>query len=242
MNKRQERNSVFPLLYIQQPHLKSPKANMQKQFRFKETPEPIHIYVETEDINGSHQLDDSVGDFIKVVGSEKTTVTKNVEKGNELVEIDRCIDKNTLGVCLEKTDEIDEQKISQHCIEIQQKIEKKQGIHIEENKHNYVVNVSETKLEDPQTDNGNEKKTNKEQSYKKRVPFNDLQFEEKYKYLQGIPMTKVKVRFEFIMDDGKYQGYFQAIKDGSLLIIPVKGKETVKLPYHSLIDIKMIGI
>jgi hypothetical protein len=80
------------------------------------------------------------------------------------------------------------------------------------------------------------------QQTNKRVPFNELSLEEKFKYIKAVPMPMAKIRFEFITSEGGISGYFASNKGNIIHILKMKSKETIAIPLHSIIDIRMIGI
>lgn len=228
MNKSQERNRVIPFMYIQQPHLKPPKANMQKQFKFQEKPEPIHIHVESEEKLKSNKLD--------VEGLDKNLIPKDVQGIQlDVTQTDMKFEKEIQVDKLEKIDVNDKQKLNQENLE-------NPKAHIEENIQENVEAVLDTKLEQYQDIDSNKKLKKEKQQPKIRVPFNDLPLEEKCKYIKAVPMSTAKIRFEFFTTEGNYPGYFLSNKQDILQISPINGEEIIKFPFDSLIDIKMIGI
>jgi hypothetical protein len=80
------------------------------------------------------------------------------------------------------------------------------------------------------------------QQTNKRVPFNELPLEEKFNYIKAVPMSTAKIRFEFITSEGGTSGYFLSNKGDVIHILKMESNETITLPLHSIIDIRMIGI
>lgn len=226
MNQRTEQNQVLPVLYIQQPYLNPPKVKMQKRYIFQETPVPIHIYAETKDIENLHKSE-------HIEGIDENSITDDMHE-IKLVELSMDLEKKTQGSIVENDD---------NSTRNQQKVEI-ENINTN-NEENIQVNVLETpqpELVQLQAIDLNKKLKREKQPSDKRIPFNDLSLEEKLIYLEAVPMTTAKIKFEFITEEGRYQGYFIGNKEENLQIILISRNEEVKLPNHTLTDIKMMGI
>jgi hypothetical protein len=217
MEKMSELTKATPLLYITQPFLVTPKAKMQHFFIYKESPEPICLPADPEKL-------DEVGEEKSQKQTEKKSSAKEQETNHMVVPNNEL---ETQEVRQEQQNLLDENKSSPLEIMSKEYLDTLIGKNI------MTVSQEET-IETTERANEN--------SSKERVPFNDLPLEEKFKYLQAVPMTTAKIRFEFFTTNGNYQGYFLLNKDGIVEIMTMNKKETVKVPIHFLKDIKMIGI
>jgi hypothetical protein len=116
-----------------------------------------------------------------------------------------------------------------------------------ENKNNKPENSNQDneKLspKESQTENDKQSVPKREKALsQKRVPFNELKLEEKLKNLRMVPAAMAKIRFEFITSEGGIPGYFHSSKGDVIHILKIKSNETITLPLHSIMDIRMIGI
>ncbi|WML43401.1 CotO family spore coat protein [Neobacillus sp. PS3-40] len=215
MNKSLEKTYFFPLLYIQQPQMKSPKAKMQSDFRFWDKREPIKRKKETND-----EEKNTIEGLEEKVGEEQEKLDKSNSE-NKLI-------KEEIGI-QNSVNESNIVKGEYHPEFINKNSEVRDSDYVQPMDSSvYVHNRTEEK--------------NEAQAPQKRVPFNEQGFEDKVRYLTAIPMTTVKILFEFIMTDKKYTGYFLSNKDNFLQVMQIEGKDPIRLPLHSLMDIRMIGI
>jgi hypothetical protein len=83
MKKRPERKRMTPLLYIQQPHLKHPKAKMQDHFEYQEIQEPISMNGKPEDIKKSKEpvnKEKKLGEVKDTQGNRKVSQKVGVKR------------------------------------------------------------------------------------------------------------------------------------------------------------------
>ena len=226
-----ESKHFFPLLYIQQPQMKSPKAKMQSNFRFWNKREPIKKKKEPDVIERDNL--EGLEEKIVEVQEEKTDKSNSENKRikHEIGQDDQNKEIEIRNILNGIQNIVKENKYPEL-------IKKDSVIQAPEIIHLYNSSLYESK----ETDHKNLEDKNGIQTSKMRIPFNQQGFEDKLRYLKAIPMTTVRIRFEFITTDRKYTGYFLSNMDNTLQIIPNEEKEPIRLPLQSLIDIKMIGI
>jgi hypothetical protein len=88
MKKRSKGDNVSPLLYIQQPHMKTPKSKMQKSYKFRETPEPIIVEIPLDlENNDKNSQDQGTSEKKEQKGKKNTIQKENQEKLSQLEEI-----------------------------------------------------------------------------------------------------------------------------------------------------------
>jgi hypothetical protein len=88
MKNRSKSNCVSPLLYIDQPYMKTPKSKMQKSYKFRETPEPIIVEIPMDLENNDKNLEDQgVSGKKEQKGKKNINEKENQEKLSQLEEI-----------------------------------------------------------------------------------------------------------------------------------------------------------